>query len=56
MIYTFLRLGAIPLAFAGWIIYQLVFKRKKIKEISNDLLTIGLFLFTWFILIRLVFS
>jgi hypothetical protein len=34
--YGFLRLGAAPLAISGWIVYQLLFKKKKFQEIKQD--------------------
>lgn len=56
MIYAFLRLGVVPLAFAGWVVYQLAFKKKKFSDISNDLLTISVFLVIWFLFIWFLFS
>jgi hypothetical protein len=35
------------LAFIGWIIYQLIFKKKRFTELINDILFILFFLAIW---------
>ena len=56
MVYAFLRLGIVPIAFVSWVFYQLIIKKKKFEGIKNDLLVIVVFLIVWFVLIGLVFS
>lgn len=34
--YGFLRLGVVPLAMIGWVLYQLFAKKKEFKEIQGD--------------------
>lgn len=56
MVYWFLRFVAVPLAFVSWIMYQLVVKKKRFRELQNDLLTIAVFLVIWAVLIWFVLS
>jgi hypothetical protein len=56
MVYWFLRFAAVPLAFLSWILYQLFVKKKRFRDLQNDLLTIAAFLVIWFILIWFVLS
>lgn len=56
MVYWFLRFAAVPLAFISWILYQLIIKKKRFRDLQNDLLTIAAFLVIWAVLIWLVFS
>ena len=42
--YFFLRAVATPLAFVGWILFQLLAKKKKFSEIEGDVKVIAFFL------------
>ena len=35
------------IAFIGWIIYQVIFRKKRFSEISNDVMAIAFFLTVW---------
>jgi hypothetical protein len=43
-IYAFFEFLPVPIAFIGWIVYQLVFKKKEWKDIRSDASVIGMFL------------
>jgi hypothetical protein len=36
--YGFLRLGVVPVAMTGWILYQLFIKKKNFREFQGDFL------------------
>jgi hypothetical protein len=44
MIYPFLRIFAIPIAFVLWILYQLFLKKKPLVDLKNDMLVGGAFI------------
>ena len=56
MVYSFLRFVAVPLAFIGWILFQLFVKKKRLGDLQNDILTICAFLLIWALLIWFVRS
>jgi hypothetical protein len=37
----------ISIALAGWIVYQLMIRKKRFSEISNDVLAIAFFVAVW---------
>jgi hypothetical protein len=37
----------IAIAFVGWIIYQLLIRKKRFMEISNDVMAIAFFIAVW---------
>ena len=39
---------AISVAFVGWVIYQLLVRKKRFREISNDVMAITFFIAVWF--------
>jgi len=47
MLYFFLRAVAIPIAFAGWILFQLLVKKKKFSAIEGDVKVIVFFMAVW---------
>jgi hypothetical protein len=48
--YFFLRAVATPLAFVGWILFQLLAKKKKFSEIEGDVKVIAFFLAVWVVI------
>ncbi|NCU04913.1 MAG: hypothetical protein GXC73_13085 [Chitinophagaceae bacterium] len=56
MVYVFLRFAIVPLAFFGWILFQLFVKKKRFHELQSDLLTITAFLIVWGLLIWFIKS
>lgn len=54
MIYIFLRFILIPVAFVGWILFQLLVKKKRFADLQNELLTITAFLAIWALLVWMV--
>lgn len=56
MLYAFLRIFLVPLLFAGYIVYQLMVKKKKLNDIYADLMYafvfIALYLGIYFMFIR----
>lgn len=55
-IYFFLRACVVPVAFAGWIIFQLLVRKKKFSEIEGDVKAIIFFVLVcyliYFVLLR----
>jgi len=47
MLYFFLRACVIPLAFLGWILFQLLVKKKKFSAIEGDVKVIAFFMAVW---------
>lgn len=45
--YFFLRAVATPIAFVGWILFQLLVKKKKFSQIEGDVRVIAFFLAVW---------
>jgi hypothetical protein len=43
----FFQVPIMAIAFVGWIIYQMAFKKKKIKELQPDLIAITAFIAVW---------
>ncbi len=56
MVYSFLRFVAVPLAFIGWILFQLFVKKKRLRDLQGDILTIVAFLLVWASLIWFIRS
>jgi len=48
--YFFLRTIATPLAMIGWILFQLLIKKKKFSEIEGDVRVIAFFLVVWLVI------
>ncbi len=47
MLYFFLRACVVPILFIGWIIFQLLVKKKKFSAIEGDVKVIAFFLVLW---------
>ncbi len=45
--YFFLRAWATPLALIGWVLFQLLIKKKKFSAIEGDVKIIAFFLVVW---------
>jgi hypothetical protein len=45
--YFFLRICVIPVAFVGWVVYQLAVKKKRFTDMEGDIKTIVFFLAVW---------
>ena len=45
--YFFLRYGMINILFVGWLLYQLLLKRKKWGDLSGEAVTIAFFVIVW---------
>jgi len=50
MLYPFLRVYLIPVAFVLWLLYQLIINDKKFSEIKNDVITVMFFMAVWYII------
>jgi hypothetical protein len=44
----FIQAVLLFIAFIGWIVYQLVIRKKRLAELSNDILAIVFFAAVWF--------
>gem|GEM_PF-781425 len=55
MFYTFLRWGVVPLCFIGYILYQILYKRKTLASLKTDLLYVAFFVVV-FLGLYLLFS
>jgi len=56
MTYFFFRFFAIPLALVAWLIYQIIAKNKKWKDIRHDVVVILIFCGTWMFLAYLMMN
>jgi hypothetical protein len=50
------RIGMFGIAFIGWLLYQLTYKKKKWTDVSRDAMTIAFFLFVWGFLAYKIFT
>lgn len=48
MIYFFLRIAAVPLLLVGYLLFQLLVKKKKFAEIQTDILYVVFFIAVYF--------
>jgi hypothetical protein len=51
MYFRFIQAIFISIAFIGWIGYQLMIRKKRFSEITNDVMAIAFFVAVWFGLI-----
>jgi len=50
MIYSFLRLFAVPVMLAGYVLCQLLFKKNKAADIKTDILYVALIIVVYFMM------